>query len=263
MAILCTHNLTVGYGRGDKASALLTNLNLELNEGTLTALLGRNGAGKSTLLRAITRGDKPLAGSITVNGSDITTMNRRHLSHLVAIVTTERVSVGALTVREVVELGRQPHTGYMGRLSESDHTIVNEAISLVGISELAHKMMSQLSDGERQKVMIARALAQQTPIIVLDEPTAFLDVASRIETMQLLARLAHDNNKAVLLSSHDVSQSLSLADYLWIVTENSEVITGATQSLLHTDALNTMFLNRNIRFNPTLLDFEYHTTKNE
>lgn len=254
---LTTHNLTVGYTSGRQVTPILTHLNLHLEQGHLTALLGRNGAGKSTLLRTITCAARPLEGSIDIDGKDVTTMSGRELSRLIALVTTERITVGGLTVTDLVALGRQPHTGFLGRLSQTDRDVVAHSMQLVGISHKAHAYTADLSDGERQKVMIARALAQDTPIIILDEPTAFLDIASRIETMQLLHTLAHEQNKAVLLSSHDLSQSLLMADDLWLITHDGKMIDGTTADLLKEDALERLFTNPHIKFNPSLLDYQY------
>ena len=204
-AIYTTHDLAVGYRNGKTAVTLLHGLNLSLEKGKLVALLGQNGAGKSTLLRALTCDERPLSGTIEVNGWNLADMSQKDRSRLIGLVSTERIQAGALTVTELVGLGRQPHTGFLGRLDDEDHEIVRQAMEDAGIIGKAGEYMSSLSDGERQKAMIARALAQQTPIIILDEPTAFLDVASRIETMRLLQTLAHERGKAVLLSSHDIS----------------------------------------------------------
>lgn len=254
---LTIHDLTIGYSTGHQTTAILSHLNLSLKQGRLTALLGRNGAGKSTLLRTITSASQPIDGSIDIDGKDLTTMNGRERSRLIALVTTERITVGGLTVTDLVALGRQPHTGFLGRLSQTDRDIVTHSMQLVGISHKANAYTADLSDGERQKAMIARALAQDTPIIILDEPTAFLDIASRIETMQLLHKLSHEQNKAILLSSHDLSQSLLMADDLWLITNDGELINGTTANLLKENALERLFDNPRIKFNPTLLDFQY------
>ena len=254
---LTTHDLTIGYITGKQTTAILSHLNLNLKQGRLTALLGRNGACKSTLLRTITSASQPIDGSIDIDGKDLTAMNGRERSRIIALVTTERITVRGLTVTDLVSLGRQPHTGFLGRLSQSDRDTVEHAMQLVGIDHKANSYTSDLSDGERQKAMIARALAQDTPIIILDEPTAFLDIASRIETMQLLHKLAHEQGKAVLLSSHDLSQSLLMADDLWLITNKGKLIDGTTAELLKENALERLFDNPRIKFNPTLLDFQY------
>lgn len=256
-AILTARDLAVGYRNGSQTTTLLSGLNLNLEKGKLVALLGQNGAGKSTLLRALTCDERPLAGSIEVNGRDLLEMSQKDRSRIIGLVSTERIQAGGLTVTELVGLGRQPHTGFLGRLDDEDRAIIQQSMADAGIISKANDYMASLSDGERQKAMIARALAQQTPIIILDEPTAFLDVASRIETMRLLQTLAHDRGKAVLLSSHDISQSLMLADELWLITTDREVLTGTTQQLLADGAMDRLFLNREIHFNPTILDYSF------
>lgn len=226
-SLISTQDLAVGYGKDGTTVTLLSGLNLNLEAGTLVALLGMNGAGKSTLLRAITGDTQPLAGTLYYGGRNVKEMSLMERARFMGLVSTDRIAAGGLTVTELVEMGRQPHTGFLGRLSKQDHEIVAQAIESVGMTHKADSYTASLSDGERQKCMIARALAQETPVIVLDEPTAFLDVASRIETMQLLADLAHNQGKAVLLSSHDMSQSLLKADRLWLITHDREVITGS------------------------------------
>ncbi len=256
-AILTTHNLAVGYRNGKQQVTLLSGLNLHLDKGKLVALLGQNGAGKSTLLRAITCDERPIGGTIEVEGKNLLEMPQKERSRLLGLVSTERIQAGALTVEELVGLGRQPHTGFLGRLDDEDHRIVRQAMADAGIAAKAGEYIASLSDGERQKAMIARALAQETPLIVLDEPTAFLDVASRIETMRLLQTLAHDRGKAVLLSSHDISQSLMLADELWLITTDRQVLTGTTTDLVAAGAMDHLFTNRSIHFNPQILDYSF------
>jgi iron complex transport system ATP-binding protein len=256
-AILSTRDLAVGYRNGKQEVTLLSGLNLTLEKGKLVALLGQNGAGKSTLLRALTCDERPLGGTVDVNGKNLLEMSQKERSRIIGLVSTERIQAGALTVRELVGLGRQPHTGFLGRLDDEDHEIVRQSMADSGIIGKAGEYMASLSDGERQKAMIARALAQQTPIIILDEPTAFLDVASRIETMRLLKTLAHDRGKAVLLSSHDISQSLMLADELWLITTDRQVLTGTPADLIKAGAMDHLFENRSIHFNPTILDYSF------
>ena len=256
-AIFTTRDLAVGYRNGKNEVTLLKDLNLSLAKGKLVALLGQNGAGKSTLLRALTCDEKPLSGTIQVNGKNLAEMSQKERSRIIGLVSTDRIQAGALTVTELVGLGRQPHTGFLGRLDEEDHAIVRQAMEDSGIISKAGEYIASLSEGERQKAMIARALAQQTPIIILDEPTAFLDVASRIETMRLLQTLAHERGKAVLLSSHDISQSLMLADELWLITTDRQVVTGTTPELVASGAMNRLFTNRSIHFNKQILDYSF------
>lgn len=255
MALLRTSNLTVGYKKGNTEIPILSNLNLELKQGILVALVGANGIGKSTLLRTIVGNQPALSGNIYLNKCNIAEISRTKLSLTLSIVTTERTQTGGLTVKELVSLGRQPYTGFLGLLDREDHHIVEESMQAAGIDHKAYNYVSELSDGERQKAMIAKALAQQTPIIILDEPTAFLDVESRMETMLLLHKLAHEQNKAILLSSHDLSQSMILADELWIITHDRQLISGCTEDLALTGAMDRIFSSEHVKFNLEQGDF--------
>ena len=188
---LLAENLTIGYRQGGHEKIVAADVSLSLQRGVVTCLLGPNGAGKSTLLRTLSCRQPALRGVVvTADGEDLTKFKPMDVARKMSVVYTERTNAGALTAREVVALGRQPYTGFFGRLSSDDRRIVNESIEAVGVASLADRYMATLSDGERQKVMIARALAQRTPIMILDEPTSFLDVASRLEIMQLLKEIA-------------------------------------------------------------------------
>ncbi len=255
MSILSAKDLTVGYRKGNSTSPVISGLNLSLSRGKLVALIGANGIGKSTLLRTLVGNQPPLEGEVSISGIRIGEISRKNLSLLLGIVNTERTQAGALTVREVVSLGRQPYTGFLGILSKNDKSIVEKAIQDAGILHKASSFLAELSDGERQKVMIAKALAQCTPIIILDEPTAFLDVASRMETMLLLHNLAHKQNKAVLLSSHDLSQSMMLADELWVVTNDQKIISGNTEDVVLSGAMDSIFASSIISFDLLQGDF--------
>ena len=254
-AMLSTIDLAVGYRNGKRVTEVLTHLDVSLYAGELVCLLGANGIGKSTLLRTISGVQPALRGTIEINGRDLTDYSSKELSKLIGIVYTDRTLAGALTVEELVSLGRQPYTGFFGRLDADDRQVVADAIESVGMSHKTHDYVATLSDGERQKAMIARALAQETPIIILDEPTAFLDVASRIETMQLLRQLAQSQQKAVLLSTHDVGLSLPLTDRLWLVTADSTVVEGTTSQFISDGTLNNLFPGRNIAFDSSVMDF--------
>lgn len=256
MSYLTAHNLSIGYRHKNGATTVLKDLNLSLERGSLVALLGANGAGKSTLLRTITAVQPAISGTVELCGCDINNLSQRERSRIIGIVTTDRIMAGGLTVFELVSLGRQPHTGFLGRLSKTDKECVAKALSDAGIAHKAQCYVSQLSDGERQKAMIAKSLAQNTPIIILDEPTAFLDVANRFETMRLLHDLAHKHNKAVLLSSHDISQSLLLADKVWLIKSNHEVIAGNTEDLVLNGSLDNLFDSKSLQFNKSTSDFE-------
>lgn len=255
MAILSTNDLTIGYHKGKNTTTILSSLNITLERGKLVALIGANGIGKSTLLRTITGNQTPLGGQVLLNQKPLNSFNKRELSRILGIVNTDRTQAGGLTVRELVSLGRQPYTGFLGILSQNDRTIVEESMHDSGIDHKADSYLAELSDGERQKVMIAKALAQNTPIIILDEPTAFLDVESRMETMLLLHRLAHKHNKAILLSSHDLSQAVMLADELWIITHDRQLISGNTEDLVLAGTMDSIFSSQHIAFNLSQGDF--------
>lgn len=205
---LWLESLTIGYRRGRKTTMVAEKLSATLEKGRLTSLLGRNGTGKSTLLRTLAGLQKPLDGQISPE-----------FHENCAIVLTEQPDLQNFTVEEVVGLGRTPHTNFWGTLREEDCAIVRHAMQQVGIAHFATADIASLSDGERQKVMIAKALAQQTGVILLDEPTAFLDFVSRREVFLLLQRLAHEQGKAILLSTHEIALADTFADTIWLLDE--------------------------------------------
>ena len=196
---------------------LISNASAHFACGTMTALLGRNGTGKSTLLRAIVALGKVQGGEIVVDGREISTLSSVELACRVAFVNTERIDVEALTVYDLVAVGRSPYTDWMGRLKADDERVIERSMQIAGVENMAQRMVSTLSDGECQRVMIARALAQDTPIILLDEPTAFLDLPNRYELCTLLSRLAHDEGKCIIFSTHELDIALSLADSIALV----------------------------------------------
>lgn len=255
MSILTTHNLTIGYKKRNEEKTIISGLDLTLSRGMLVALVGANGIGKSTLLRTITGHQAALAGKVCIDGQEVGSISKKKMSHLVSIVSTERTQAGGLIVRELVALGRQPYTGFLGILDANDRGIVEQAMRDARIEHKADSFLAELSDGERQKVMIAKALAQCTPVIILDEPTAFLDVESRLETMLLLHNLAHKQGKAILLSSHDLAQSMMLADMLWIVTSDRRLVAGYTEDLALSGAMSTIFRSENIAFDLSQGDY--------
>ncbi|MDY5899880.1 MAG: ABC transporter ATP-binding protein [Candidatus Limisoma sp.] len=253
--IIYTKSLSAGYRKRKSVTTVLRNVDLELHEGELVSLLGANGAGKSTLIRTICGLQPALSGRVMVGDKDVERLTPRQLSKTIALVTTERTFAGGLTVSELVGLGRHPHTGFLGRLDEHDRQIVATAIEKVGISHKSESYVAELSDGERQKVMIAKALAQEAPVIILDEPTAFLDVASRVEVLQLLHDLARNERRTILISSHDIQQSMALSDRLWIVSDSGEIVSGVTEDLILADKISLLFSNRNVAFDPATGDF--------
>ena len=258
MDILKTDNLTVGYQARKHAepTCVLSHLDLTLPKASLTLLIGANGSGKSTLLRTLSGAQPAIAGAVSIDGRTIAELPLRERAKLLALVYTDRTGGGGLTVRELVALGRQPYTGFIGRLSADDKATVDRALQAVGIAHKADCYTATLSDGERQKAMIARALAQQTPLIILDEPTAFLDIASRLEVMQLLARLVKEDNKTILLSTHDLASAISVADRLWVVDAiNRTIIEGPSENLIADGTMDRVFPERPVRYNPAINDF--------
>ena len=221
-----------------------------INSGELTCLLGANGVGKSTLLRTLSAFQPKLGGEIRVQGREIETYTDKQLSRVISVVLTEKCDLRNMSVTELVGLGRTPYTGFWGVLTQEDKHVVEHSIALVGIPHLAHRMVHTLSDGERQKAMIAKALAQQCPIILLDEPTAFLDVTSRIETMVLLHRLAVEQEKAVLLSTHDLDLAIQMGDCLWLQEKGRPMACGTPEDLIMSGAFESFFGKEGIVFDP-------------
>ncbi len=225
-------NLTTGYrGKHGKPIVITDSLYASLHSGELTCLLGPNGAGKSTLLRTLSGFLPPLGGEIYVDDRCLSGYTSPELARKIGVVLTERLHINNMTVEELVGLGRSPYTGFWGRLSSEDNRVVTRSMDLVRISAMRHRMVSTLSDGERQKVMIAKALAQETPVIFLDEPSAFLDYPSKVEIMQLLLTLARTERKTVFLSTHDLELSLQIADRIWLVDKSKGVVTGTPEDL--------------------------------
>ena len=217
MVIRLSH-LSVGYS---PSLPVISDINAVVRSGQLTCLTGENGIGKSTLLKTLTGFLSKLGGELLLDDREVGTFSQRELARQVSIVLTQKPDVQNLTVEEVIGLGRSPYTGFFGRLRAGDRRVVSDAIDAVGVETLRHRMIQTLSDGERQKVMIAKALAQQTPVILLDEPTAFLDFPSKAETFRLLQRMAHDRDKLILLSTHDLGLAVRFADCLLEVKDRS------------------------------------------
>ena len=209
--------LSVGY-KG--FAPVVSDINVEIHSGKLTCLIGSNGIGKSTLLKTLTGFLPKISGRLLLDGSDIDSLTQLERAKYISIVLTYKTDVQNLNVAEMVGMGRMPYTGFWGKLNADDQKVVNEAINLVGVEHLRHRMVQTLSDGERQKVMIAKALAQQTPVILLDEPTSFLDFPSKVEMLQLLHRLAKETDKVVFLSTHDLELALRIADTLVELNKN-------------------------------------------
>lgn len=218
--------LSIGY---KKEAPVIENINMKIESGQLTCLIGKNGVGKSTLLKTLTGFLPKLSGHLLIDNSDIETMSQQERSKAIGIVLTLKTDIQNFKMKEMVAMGRTPYTDFWGKLNDEDNLIVDNAIQLVGIEHLRGRMIQTLSDGERQKVMIAKALAQETPIILLDEPTAFLDFQSKVEMMILLKRLAHETNKIIFLSTHDLEIAIKIADTLVELTSDGLAVVEASR----------------------------------
>jgi len=241
---LVLDNLTIGYN----AKSVAGPLNAELRSGELTSLLGQNGAGKSTLLRTIANFIKPLSGSVLIDGAAVNSIGERALSKLVGVVLTERFNIPDMTVYEMVSTGRSPFTGFWGRCLKADREVIEKSIDLAGVTSLKERLFDSLSDGERQKVMIAKVLAQQTPIIILDEPTAFLDFPSKVDLMNLLHKISREESKTVFISTHDLELALQMSDRLWLIDKSKGLSCGIPEDLSLKGVLGGFFADRGVTF---------------
>lgn len=238
-------SLSLGYG----SRILIDSLSATVKSGELTALVGRNGTGKSTLLRAITGLGERKGGDILLGDKPIDSLSTAELATMVAFVTTDKVRIANLRCRDVVALGRAPYTNWIGRMQEQDEEIVMRSMELVGMSDYADKTMDRMSDGECQRIMIARALAQQTPIILLDEPTAFLDMPNRYELCTLLQRLAHEEQKCILFSTHELDIALALCDSIALISP-PQLHLLPTEEMVKSGYIEKLFTSGIVNFDP-------------
>ena len=240
--------LSTGYRNKKNVTVVAHDINATIQGGELTCLLGPNGAGKSTLLRTLSAFLPPVKGDISIMGRNLRDYTDKELAKTIGVVLTEKTDLRNMTVYDLIGLGRSPYTGFWGTLHEDDRRVVDEAIEMVGIGPLKDRMIQTLSDGERQKVMIAKALAQQTPVIFLDEPTAFLDFPSKVEIMQLLHLLSRTTGKTIFLSTHDLELALQIADTIWLMDRDKGVVIGTPDKLAKDGSLNSFFAQRDIKF---------------
>ena len=239
-------SLSLGYG----SRILIDSLSATVKRGELTALVGRNGTGKSTLLRAITGLGERIGGDILLGDKSIDSLSTAELATMVAFVTTDKVRIANLRCRDVVALGRAPYTNWIGRMQEQDEETVMRSMELVGMSDYADKPMARMSDGECPRIMIARALAQQTPIILLDEPTAFLDMPNRYELCTLLQRLAHEEQKCILFSTHELDIALALCDSIALISP-PQLHLLPTEEMVKSGYIEKLFTSGIVNFDPT------------
>ena len=257
---LSAHNLNIGYTAPRKPPVVVAeNLNLALQAGEMVCLIGPNGVGKSTLMRTIAGLQPPLAGDMMLAGTDLTRLRAAERAQRLSLVLTERIDVGMLSAYGLVALGRHPYTNWSGRLTEHDESVVRWALAAVDALALATRQVNELSDGERQKIMIARALAQEPDLMLLDEPTAFLDLPRRVEMMRLLRELAHTTGRAILLSTHDLDLALRSADRIWLMATDGTLQVGAPEDLVLSGAFADVFQSEGVTFNPHTGSFVVNT----
>ena len=252
--VLTTENLAIGYPHKKNQNVVATNINLSIKKGDLITVLGKNGIGKSTLLRTLCNVQKPIEGKTYVQHKDIKLYSNKELSTLLSLVLTERLPESQLTVFELVAIGRQPYTNWIDTLSDIDIEKINWAITQTEISHLKDKFFYELSDGQLQRVLIARALAQDTEIIILDEPTAHLDLHHTIKIFQLLKKLVSETSKTIILSTHEVNLAIQFADEIVLFTD-TKIHTGTLEKLNKENAFDSLFPKNIINFNQKLNQF--------
>lgn len=245
--ILSTTNLTIGYTSKNSSIVVAKDLNITLKKGKLIALIGANGVGKSTLLRTITGIQKPLSGTVALNQKNIHEIDNLTLAQNLSLVLTEKLPPSNLTVFELVALGRQPYTNWIGKLTSEDYDKVNDALALTQISHLASKKHFEISDGQLQKVLVARALAQDTPLIILDEPTTHLDLLHKVALFKLLKKLTQETQKCILFSTHDIDMAIQLSDEMIIMTPE-KVEQDEPCNFISKGSFNTLFQDEHISF---------------
>ncbi len=248
--ILRISDLEIGYFHNKKRTSVFNNISLSARKGELVGLIGKNGIGKSTLLKTIARLNKRLAGEIFLNNKKILDYDLREWAKNISFVSTDPLNISNLTVKELISLGRHPYTNWMFLLSKFDEEIINKAISLVKINHLVSKNIDEISDGERQRVLIARALAQNTDIIILDEPTAFLDLPNKYEIIHLLHELSKNEWKTIIFSSHDLNISITEADKIWLM-DDKNIYEGAPEDLVLNGIFEHLFDNSLVNFDKT------------
>ncbi|WP_136668684.1 ABC transporter ATP-binding protein [Flavobacterium sp. H122] len=245
--VLHTQNLSIGYHTKKENTIIAENLNLEFLEGKLITLIGANGIGKSTLLRTITGIQKPLHGNVFLNDRNINSYQLSELAQNLSVVLTEKLPPSNLTVYELVALGRQPYTNWIGKMAPEDIEKVINAIELTNIQEIIQKKHFEISDGQLQKVLVARALAQDTPLIILDEPTTHLDLHHKVSLFKLLKKLSTTMGKCILFSTHDIDLAIQLSDEMIVMTKNN-IIQDDPCKLIEMGVFNTLFDDEDIVF---------------
>lgn len=252
--IISTTNLCIGYATDKGVNVIASSLNLNLLEGNLIALIGANGVGKSTLLRTLTGIQKPISGSVELFGKPLVGLDSTAMAQQISVVLTENLPPSNLTVFELVALGRQPYTDWIGRICESDLKVIEWAMEQTQIAELRDKKHHEISDGQLQRVLIARALAQDTPLIILDEPTTHLDLLHKVSLLKLLKKLSKETHKCILFSTHDIDMAIQLADELIVMTPHN-VVQDQPCNLISKGVFDTLFDDDSITFDATFGKF--------
>ena len=252
--ILKTTALSIGYANKSETNTIATNINLGLEKGKLIALIGENGIGKSTLLKTLTGIIPPLKGEVLLLNKSLQSFKPLELAQELSIVLTEKLPPSNLTIYEIIALGRQPYTNWLGSLSDEDTTKINDAIALTEISDLISKKHDEVSDGQLQIALIARALAQDTSIIILDEPTTHLDLVHKATLLKLLQKLAHEMNKTILYSTHDIDLAIQMTDEMIVFTPN-QIVQDQPCNLIQSGIFNSLFDTEHLTFNPAIGKF--------
>ncbi len=256
--ILTTNNLTTGYTIRNQQKQISKGLNLQMLSGELVALIGVNGAGKSTLLRTLSGLQAPIDGNVFIQNKDISVISRKERAKLLSLVLTNKINIANLKVSDLVAVGRYPYTGALGILSEKDKIAIDNALESCGVQDFSERLFSELSDGEQQRVMLARALAQDTPLMMLDEPTAHLDLPNRVALMKMLLELSKSTHKAILLSTHELDLALQWCDTIWLMSGDGSIKIGTPEDLVLSGAFSSVFENQAFYFDIPTGIFKMH-----
>jgi iron complex transport system ATP-binding protein len=248
--IVITRDLTIGYSDRQGSIKVMSDINVSACRGELVALIGRNGSGKSTLLRSIVSLQNPLSGEVYINNCPLFQIPKTELTKTISFTSTEPIDIHNIRVSEAVASGRYPYTNWLGTLSDEDRQKTEEALTLTGLIRLQNRKIYSLSDGERQRVLIARSLAQDTELLVMDEPTAYLDLPSRYSIVSLLRKLSHEKNKCIIFSTHDLDTALNEADKIWLM-KSEKICQGAPEDLVINKSLSQAFEDPFLSFSTT------------